>query len=95
MGRLELGFSQPECSAVTTSLWDTLNANIEVIGTTFNLFTYLHEKRSNISPFPTTSVEDTFYVTFVLLKLLTSKMTVSRKPVRKAMLWCSCGRVGL
>ncbi len=23
MGRLELGFSQPECSALTTSLWDT------------------------------------------------------------------------
>ncbi len=24
MGRLELGFSQPECSALTTTLWDTL-----------------------------------------------------------------------
>ncbi len=23
MGRLELGFSQPECSALTTTLWDT------------------------------------------------------------------------
>ena len=32
MERLELGFSQPECSALTTTLWDTpTNLQIEML----------------------------------------------------------------